>query len=75
MDITESPTAWDESDRVEMSGMDYDLIQGRLKGATITVNKLTELFAQIKEQMKNEKRGNVIVIPEYTGGILGPQKN
>jgi hypothetical protein len=64
MDITESQTAWDPSDRVELSGEEYEAFLARLDAASATVNTLKGMFESIRAQIQKEKLG--IIIPNLT---------
>ena len=60
-DITETQVAWDDSDRVELSGFEYDKLLARLEAAAMTVQNLKELFEALKKKINNDKGGIVVV--------------
>jgi len=60
-DITDTQLAWDESDRVEMSGFDYDKLLARLEAAAMTVNNLKELFEALKKKI-NDDKGRILIV-------------
>jgi thiamine pyrophosphate-dependent acetolactate synthase large subunit-like protein len=60
-DITETQVAWDESDRVDLSGFEYDKLLARLEAAAMTVQNLKELFEALKKKINDDKGGIVVV--------------
>jgi hypothetical protein len=60
-DITETQVAWDDSDRVELSGFEYDKLLARLEAAAMTVQNLKELFEALKKKINDDKGGIVVV--------------
>ena len=80
-DVTETPLTQDASDRVELSGNEYDAMIARLDMASVGIAKLTEIIAKIKEQlaeeerMRNKKKGVVLTLEEAGGFAPMPRTN
>lgn len=73
-DVTDTPLTHDGSDRVELSGVEYDTMIARLDMASAGIAKLTDIIDKIRVQIQEEneaKKRGIITLNE-AGGMAIP---